>query len=634
MDCTRRNFVTAASVAAMLGLAACANNNNDQPAVEEPPSEEQQPQKELIDLKKFEKLTLDMKAWKYDDDNDVFYQLSVPYCLEPASETYESLAIFVPGPYLTPKDDSKKPEYIVNESATVGGFTAKTAPVVMPINSGTLGPQASPASYSYAGLGTYLLAGCVYVYPGFRGRSSGYESSGNQVYSGGDPWPVVDLKAAVRFLRYNKELLPCDTSRIFTFGFSAGGGVSALMGCTGDSELYMPYLEQIGAATFDATGETISDATFGSASWCPVTSFDTADASYEWMMGQYADQGTRAEGTWTKLLSNDLACAYAGYVNAMDLRDADDQALELDETSGELFTDGSYYTHLVDCVQDAATAFFSTTSFPYTYTPSHLVNASFPGDPSLQSVGAGATDVEAVTGDASAQAAGVSSTESKVDGKTSIESVVYNTDLDYVADLNADASWLTYNQTRATVRITSLGDFVRHLKSAAKDVCAFDALDRSTVENQLFGTDEASTLHFSQMISDQLSAGRESYALGSGWKEEYVQEWASDLSEFDALKVDMATRVNMFNPLYFLSGYYKGFGTAGVAPHWRINSGLFQTDTSLCTEVNLALALGHYDGVADVAFTPVWGQGHTLAEVSGSAEDNFVAWVTSCCKEA
>ena len=211
MDCTRRNFVTAASVAAMLGLAACANNNNDQPAVEEPPSEEQQPQKELIDLKKFEKLTLDMKAWKYDDDNDVFYQLSVPYCLEPASETYESLAIFVPGPYLTPKDDSKKPEYIVNESATVGGFTAKSAPVVMPINSGTLGPQASPASYSYAGLGTYLLAGCVYVYPGFRGRSSGYESSGNQVYSGGDPWPVVDLKAAVRFLRYNKELLPCDT---------------------------------------------------------------------------------------------------------------------------------------------------------------------------------------------------------------------------------------------------------------------------------------------------------------------------------------------------------------------------------------------------------------------------------------
>ncbi len=629
MDFTRRDFVTAASTAALLGLAACTQDGASSSEQSSSNSEESV-KKPKVDVKKYQKLSIDMSAWKHDKENDVFYQLGIPYCLNPVSDAYETLAIFVPGAYLTPIDDSKKPEYEINEDAAVGAYTPATAPVVMPINSGTLKPQACPTSYSYAGLAPYLTAGCIYVYAGFRGRSSGYESGGDGVYAGGDPWPAVDLKAAVRYLRYNAEVLPCDTSRIFTFGFSAGGGVSALMGCSGDSKLYEPYLEEIGAAAYDAEGETLSDTIFGSASWCPVTSFDTADASYEWMMGQYFDDNTRTEGTWTKLLSNDLVHAYAAYVNAVGLRTPDDQALELCETAGELFTDGSYYTFMLSCIEEAATTFFSTTQFPYTYTPQHLVNANFPGDPNLQSVGAGTSDVEAVTGDASTQAAGLAS-DGKNAGKASVQSVVYNTDIDYVSDLNSDSSWLTYNQRFATVRITSLGDFVRHLKKAAKDVGAFDAPDRSTFENQLFGTDKVGSLHFSKMMCDLVAAGSENYAKGDGWNESYVDDWASDLEELDALDVNMSTRMDMFNPLYYVSGYYEGFGSAGVAPHWRINSGLFQTDTSLCTEMNLALALQHYDGVSDVQFTPVWGQGHVLAEASGSAEENLLAWIASCC---
>ena len=630
MDCTRRNFVGAAS-AALLGLASCARTE-ERSSQAAPPPQESSVEEPKVDLKEFEKLELDMKAWKHDEKNDVYYQLGVPYCLKPASNTYESLAIFVPGAYLKPVDDSKKPLYQINESATVGKFTPKTAPVVMPINSGNFGPQASPAAYSYTGLGAYLNAGCVYVYAGMRGRSSGFESTGSEVYSGGDPWPVVDLKAAVRFVRYNAEALPCDTNRIFTFGFSFGGGVSALMGCTGDSKLYTPYMEQIGAATHDAKGTTLSDAVFGSASWCPITSFDTADASYEWMMGQYSEGATRAKDVWTKLLSNDLAQAYAHYVNEMDLRDKEDHALVLDETSGDFYADGSYYAYMLDCIQESANTFFSSTQFPYTYTPQHLVNGNFPGDPNLQSMGAGASDVEAVTGDASAQAAGVAGKEEKVDGKTNVQSIVYNTDEDYINDLNGDVQWLTYNQTRSTVRISSIADFVRHAKPAAKDVCAFDAPDRSTVVNQLFGTNEISSLHFSKVVSDQVSGNRETYAKAKGWNSSYVKDWPEDLAQVDSLKTDMATRMNMFNPLYFLSGRYEGYGTATVAKHWRINSGLFQTDTSLCTEMNLALALGHYDGISSVSFTPVWGQGHTLAEVSGSAEENFLAWIAECCK--
>lgn len=637
MNFTRRSFVSALSGATLLGVVACAQQSDHREETQdqqgEPAgNEEQVEEQQQVDLDEFKGLELDMAAWKHDEENGVYYQLGVPYCLDPASKTYESLAIFVPETYLAAVDEDNPKLYEVDPTAKVGGFTAKTAPVVMPINSGTLRPQTSPTSYSYAGLANYLEAGLIYVYAGFRGRSSGYESGQDTVYPGGAPWPVVDLKAAVRFLRYNAQVLPGDLTRVFTFGFSAGGGVSAVMGASGDSALYVPYLDQIGAATHDAQGEDLSDATFGSASWCPVTSFDTADASYEWMMGQYFNEGPRADGTWTKSLSNNLARAYATYVNDLDLVDENGQRLNLDETSGELYADGSYYAYLVNCVQDSASTFFANAQFPYTYTPQHLVNANFPGDPNLQSVGAGMSDIEAVTSDASAQAAGVGKDEVTSGGATRVQSVVYSTDVDYVNDLNADASWLTLNQRHATARISSLGDFARHLKAAVKGVGAFDALDRSTVENQLFGIEDVGSLHFSQMMADQLTAGVEEYRSDKNWQDSFVRDWTEDLAEVDALETPMDMRVNMFNPLYFLSSYYEGAGTASVAAHWRINTGLFQTDTSLCTELNLALALRQCESVKDVAFTPVWGQGHVLAEVSGSAEQNLIAWVRTCCE--
>ena len=642
-SCTRKEFVSLLAAGSALAVAGCVGPDSphalsaeEQPtkAKQEAEPEVEEPAEPEVDLDEFEKLAIDMDAWKFDSENGVFYQLGIPYCLDPASETYESLAIFVPGAYLTAKAHGRTYSCTVNERTTVGSFTAHTAPVLMPINSGTLNAQVSPTSYSHAGLEDYLKAGFVYVYAGFRGRTAGFESAGSGAYSGGDPWPVVDFKAAVRYLRYNASVLPGDMNRIFTCGFSMGGGMSALMGASGDSELFLPYLEEIGAATHDAEGESLSDATCGSASWCPITSFDAADAAYEWMMGQYVDTGTRADGTWTSLLSRDLAVAYGNYVNEIGLCDASGQRLSLDETSGEVFADGTYYAYLVNLIQESATAFFENTAFPYTFTPQHVLNASFPGDPALQSAGAGSADVDMVTGDASAQAAGVGMGESRHgEGMMRVQSVVYNTQSDYVNDLNAEAWWLTFNETRATVRISSIGDFVRHLKDAAKDVGAFDAPDRSTVVNQLFGVDDSGSLHFSGMMRDLIVQGSSTYAKGEGFDAAYVQDWTGDLDVLDSLGTDMQTRVGMFNPLYFLSETYKGAGSSVVAPHWRVNSGLFQTDTSLCTEANLALALDAHEKVTDVAFTPVWGQGHVLAEVTGTAEANLIAWIVECCKE-
>ncbi len=618
MNVTRRNFLTLAGAASALGLAACGQQKKDEG---EGKVEDTTPK---VDLNEFKDLAIDNSAWKYDKENDCYYQLGLKYCLKPANASYESLAIFVPGAYFDAKANGDTYTCTVREGATVGTFTPKTAPVVMPINSARIAAQACPTAYSYEGLGTYLSQGLVYVYAGFRGRSGGYVSGSTEMYPGGAPWPVVDLKAAVRYLRYNAGSLPFDPERVFTFGYGGGGGVSALMGAMGNSALYAKYLESIGAATHDGEGNALSDAVFGSASWCPVMSFDTADSSYEWMMGQFVGEGARADGTWTKLLSNDLAASYGDYVNQMDLRDDHDEHLTLEPVEDGTYLEGSYYDHIVGLIEDAASDFFSRTQFPYTATPSRLVDPAFPGDPNLAASGAAEVDLALGGAEGSPAASGET-------GVTTVSATVYDSLASYIAALNSDYRWLTYSSARSAARVAGLWDFVTHCRKPDKGVPAFDAVDRSTATNQLFGIADESTLHFNGTISGLISSRHDAYAACPDWNEAYLSEWSADVVKKDSLDSTMAERVNAMNPLYHLSGHYAGFGAAAVAPHWRINSGLFQTGTSLTCEANLALALSHYDGVADVAFTEVWGKGYELAEREGDAQSNFVSWVVSCC---
>jgi len=49
------------------------------------------------------------------------------------------------------------------------------------------------------------------------------------------PAGVHDLKAALRWIRANAQKYHADTTKIATLGFSAGGQLSALLGCTGDN---------------------------------------------------------------------------------------------------------------------------------------------------------------------------------------------------------------------------------------------------------------------------------------------------------------------------------------------------------------------------------------------------------------
>jgi acetyl esterase/lipase len=138
-----------------------------------------------------------------------------------------------------------------------------------------------------------LSKGYVVVSPGARGRTSQevYVPGNNPfsppanaggLYIGKAPAAIVDLKAAVRYLRYNDAVMPGSAEKIISDGTSAGGALSALLGASGNNPLYKPYLEAIGAAP-------ARDDIFAVIAFCPITDLDHADMSYEWLYNAMND---------------------------------------------------------------------------------------------------------------------------------------------------------------------------------------------------------------------------------------------------------------------------------------------------------------------------------------------------------
>lgn len=177
---------------------------------------------------------------------------------------------------------------------------------------------------------------------------------------------------------------------------------------------------------------------------------------------------------------------------------------------------------------------------------------------------------------------------------------------------------------------SSLSSFANSNKKASKGIGAFDDYDgKNTAENTLFGVNGTAG-HFDARLADLVKVNASSYYS------DFTAALAS--SNTDAAGKTVAERVLTYTPLYYLISnetYYPGggAGSSDVAPYWRIRTGITQGDTALCTEADLALALKACSGVKDVDFETIWKQGHTEAEDSGSASDNFIAWVISCISD-
>ena len=486
---------------------------------------------------------------------------------------------------------------------------------MLPVNTPGYASQKPPTQYSYDSISDYLAAGFIYVHAGLRGKDSNSES-----YTGNAPWGVTDLKAAVRYLRYNSASLPGTMDKMFVFGHSGGGAQSSVMGASGDSPLYTRYLEHLGAAMTSSDGTTISDAIAGVMAWCPIASLNVGNAAYEWNMGQFVSSGTRAEGTWTAAYGKDLAAAFAETVNGLGLTDSRGTALKLEQSGEGVYLAGSYHDHVVAEITTSLNNFLADTTFPYTPGSRQMAGMEPGGGGGGPSDGGGTPPTGEAPG---GQNPGGGQPPG---GESSGLSTTYNTVEDYIAYLNGEIPWVTYDSASNTATITGLRGFVTSQKSPSKNVGAFDAPDRSATENIVLGKGTQG-LHFSKLSRDVLAANESTYSSLTGWSGDYAAStWDSDFATTDEVGGDALSREQMYEPLYYLLDSQGGQGSSRVAPNWRIRTGITQGDAASTVEINLALALQTL-GNTKVDFATVWGQGHTMAERTGDGTANFIAWV-------
>ncbi|RPE43007.1 hypothetical protein EDD90_6175 [Streptomyces sp. Ag109_O5-1] len=267
-------------------------------------------------------------------EHEVTYHFwkAITYVADPVDATYQSLIVSAPveidGKTVDPTDapillansvGGYMPSSVADATEVGGGGSAMgggAAPSGAAPSSATSAAPGANGNTNASGGATSsnqllaLAAGYVVIEPGARGRT--LKNSGGEYY-GTAPAAIVDLKAAVRYIRANKGLIPGDVERIVSAGTSAGGALSSLLGASGDSPVYEKYLKELGAA--DA-----SDAIFAVGAWCPITDLEHADGAYEWNWGTN-DLSTGAQVDQS--VSKDLKAQFAEYQAGLKLRGLD-----------------------------------------------------------------------------------------------------------------------------------------------------------------------------------------------------------------------------------------------------------------------------------------------------------------------
>jgi hypothetical protein len=458
------------------------------------------------------------------NDKTITYRAyeNIVYVKHPVDINYEIINIYVPEEYY--------------EGKSIGSYNVKTAPIFFPNTVGGYMPGApgSPGQDRDGGPNAALVAlskGYVVAEPGARGRTTQDE---NGLYTGKAPACIVDLKAAVRYLRYNDKIMPGDAEKIISNGTSAGGALSSLLGATGNNADYEPYLKAIGAADE-------RDDIFAASSYCPITNLDNADMAYEWLfngINNYSKmmpppdgfkppmgQGTMPagqfkppmiQGTMTAdqiEISDDLKPLFPAYLNGLGIKKNDGTALTLDANG-----DGTFKAYVKSFV--------------------------------------------------------IASAQKALDGGTDLSGL----------------TWITIKDGT----VTDI-DFDKYIEYATrmKPTSAFDGLDLSTGENELFGTATIKAQHFTPFGKDHSTVG-------------------GSLAD--------ATIVKILNPMNYI-------GTKGTtsAQYWRIRHGSIDRDTSLAIPVILATKLKNKG--FDVDFAVPWGQGH-----GGDYDlDELFAWMDKIC---
>ncbi|MDO4223770.1 MAG: subtype B tannase [Acinetobacter sp.] len=418
---------------------------------------------------------------------------NIAYVSQPVEKDYQVMNIYIPEAYY--------------QGQTINGFHAQNAPIFFPNQIGGYMPaKAGTAQPSSTGrnagkqttIAVALSQGFVVASPAARGRTSA---------TGKAPAAIVDLKAAVRYLRFNDARMLGSAEKIISNGTSAGGALSALLGASGNSGDYARELQKLGAAQ-------ARDDIFAVSAYCPITNLEHADAAYEWQFNGHhdykkikismLDYNVKREEQAGRLtdaeiqLSQQLKPLFSPYVNRLALKDTQGRPLTLDAQGNGSFKD--WVKHYV--MQSAQKA------------------------------------------------------------------------LDQGQDLSA-YSWLKVSNQR----VLDL-DFNQYIADIGrmKTPPAFDAVDLSSGENQLFGSAEVDQRHFTDFAMQHHTGSQ-------------VAQRA------DAQSVKMMNAMN-----------YIGT-SATTSKHWRIRHGSKDRDTSLAIPVILATKLQNHGHQVDFALP--WGVAHS-----------------------
>lgn len=266
-----------------------------------------------------------------------YYTAKAVYCENPTHPGNQTVAIYSPTAYLN--EDGT-----INKSGTVNGYTADTAPIIYWNSHGSyvgMGPfEINGASTRHTGNGWVLnmiKEGFVICMVGERGKQTVNEN--NEVIGRG-PIAISDLKAGVRFLKYNDAVIPGSSQKIVSVGTSSGGAMSALLGTSGNNEYYNTYLEEMGAVM------TETDDVFATMAYCPITDLDHAAFAYEWVFGEDLEGHT----DFQKALSEKFIAEYVSYINGLELTDSEGNSLTLAEDGSK---SGSYYDWLMSKYEES-----------------------------------------------------------------------------------------------------------------------------------------------------------------------------------------------------------------------------------------------------------------------------------------
>lgn len=431
-------------------------------------------------------------------------------------------------------------EYYENKS--INGYTSSTAPIFLPNKIGGYMPaEAGTASIdqrtgSASSILVALSKGYIVASPGARGRTL---TDSNNLFTGKAPAGIVDLKAAVRYLHYNDNSMPGNANKIISNGTSAGGAMSALLGATGNNIDYKIYLDKLGAAE-------ANDDIFAVSSYCPITNLDNADSAYEWI---FNSETTYKKRTMPQIPMGQMPTNNTTQPTNMTMPSQDsgqDTSLTQDQIN------------ISNKLKDLFPSYLN--SLQLKKKDGTVLNLDENGNGSFKDY-----VISFV----------IESAQKEIDSGKDLSKI----------------DWITIKDGK----VISI-DFKKYISYATrmKTPPAFDALDLSSGENDLFGTENLKAQHFTKFGLDN--------STSSG-------------------KLASSEIVKLMNPMNYIDDK-----NTTVSKHWRIRHGTIDRDTSIAIPIILGTKLQNSGYDVDISLP--WDKGH-----GGDYDlDELFNWIDSVSK--